>query len=102
MSRTVLVLNADYTPLRVIPWQRAIGLLLDDKASLVEAYTGHVIRSATTSLPYPAVVALNRYSQFRNRVAVQPCQRAGPRCLRLSVLRDSPAAAQRPARIWPS
>ncbi|HHO52663.1 MAG TPA: HNH endonuclease [Deltaproteobacteria bacterium] len=68
MTRTVLVLNADYTPLRVIPWQRAVGLLMDDKVSLVEAYTGRMIRSASSSLPHPAVVALNRYSAFRNRV----------------------------------
>ncbi len=68
MTRTVLVLNADYTPLRVIPWQRAVGLLMDDKVSLVEAYADRMIRSASASLPHPAVVALNRYSGFRNRV----------------------------------
>ena len=67
MSR-VLVLNADYTPLRVVPWQRAIGLLLDEKASLVQAYAHKLVRSASQSLPHPAVVALHRYSRFRNRV----------------------------------
>ncbi len=64
----VLVLNADYSPLRVVPWQRAIGMLLDDKASLVQAYANRMIRSATLSLPHPAVVALHRYSRFRSRV----------------------------------
>ncbi|MBX2804097.1 MAG: HNH endonuclease [Myxococcales bacterium] len=68
MSRTVLVLNADYTPLRVVPWQRAIGMLLDDKASMVESYAGRMVRSTSQSLPHPAVVALHRYSRFRNRV----------------------------------
>lgn len=66
--RTVLVLNADFTPMRVVPWQRAIGLLLDEKASLVEAYAGRLIRSATRALPHPAVVAMNRYSSFRHQV----------------------------------
>jgi 5-methylcytosine-specific restriction endonuclease McrA len=64
----VLVLNADYTPLRVIPWQRAVTLLLDDKASLVESYAGRVVRSATEAMPWPAVVALHRYTRFRNRI----------------------------------
>ncbi|MEM6926110.1 MAG: HNH endonuclease [Myxococcota bacterium] len=64
----VLVLNADYSPLRVVPWQRAIGMLLDDKASLVQAYANRMIRSASLSLPHPAVVALHRYSKFRSRV----------------------------------
>lgn len=68
MTRTVLVLNADYSPLRVVPWQRAMVLLLDDKVALVETYTGRVVRSAHEALPHPAVVALHRYTRFRNRI----------------------------------
>src|SRR5688500_14968181 len=29
MTQTVLVLNADWTPLRVVPWERAVTLLLE-------------------------------------------------------------------------
>ncbi len=93
MSR-VLVLNADYTPLRVVPWQRAIVMVMDDKASLVSAYTDRVIRSATQSVPYPAVVALRRYTKFRNRTRfnrqnvlardMYTCQYCGVRPLRSS------------------
>ncbi|MEQ1501660.1 MAG: HNH endonuclease [Myxococcota bacterium] len=68
MQRTVLVLNADWTPLRVVPWERAVSLLLEDKVSVVEAYAGRMIRSATIGIPHPAVVVLRRYQAFRNRV----------------------------------
>lgn len=67
-QHTVLVLNADYTPMRVVPWQRAIGLLLDNKATLVHAYANRLIRSATQALPHPAVVAMHRYNAFRTQV----------------------------------
>jgi 5-methylcytosine-specific restriction endonuclease McrA len=62
------VLNADWTPLRVVPWERAVTLLLEDKVSLVTAYAGRVIRSASMGMPHPAVVVLRRYQAFRNRV----------------------------------
>jgi 5-methylcytosine-specific restriction endonuclease McrA len=68
MTRGVLVLNADWTPLRVVSWERAICLLLEDKVALVEAYAGRMIRSATSGVPYPAVVVLRRYQSFRDRV----------------------------------
>lgn len=68
MTQTVLVLNADWTPLRVVPWERAVTLLLEDKVSLVEAYAGRFIRSPSVGLPHPAVVVLRRYQAFRTRV----------------------------------
>lgn len=64
----MLVLNADWTPLRVVPWERAVTLLLEDKVSLVEAYAGRFVRSASFGVPHPAVVVLRRYQSFRNRV----------------------------------
>lgn len=68
MTQGVLVLNADWTPLRVVPWERAVCLLLEDKVSLVQAYTGRMIRSASTGIPHPAVVVLRRYQSFRDRI----------------------------------
>jgi 5-methylcytosine-specific restriction endonuclease McrA len=68
VTRTVLVLNADWTPLRVVPWERAVSLLLEEKVSLVESYAGRFIRSASVGVPHPAVVVLRRYQSFRNRV----------------------------------
>lgn len=67
-QQAVLVLNADFTPLRIVPWQRAIGMLLDDKAMLVEPYAGRLVRSASRALPLPAVVAMHRYNAFRHQV----------------------------------
>lgn len=61
MTAQVLLLNADYNPLKVIDWQRAITLLLDHKATLVEKYEGMLINSATQSFDWPAVVALKKY-----------------------------------------
>lgn len=68
MTQTVLVLNADWTPLRVVTWERAVTLLLEDKVALVEAYAGRMIRSPTRGFPHPAVVVLRRYQAFRTRV----------------------------------
>lgn len=68
MHNTVLVLNADGTPLRVVSWERAVSMLLEDKVAMVEAYAGRMIRSASFGMPHPAVVVLRRYQAFRNRV----------------------------------
>ncbi|MCB9762143.1 MAG: HNH endonuclease [Alphaproteobacteria bacterium] len=65
---SVLLLNADYTPLSVLGWQRAVNLLLDEKANVVVEYAGRVIRSQSFDLPWPAVVALHRYRKHSERV----------------------------------
>ncbi len=67
MTTTALLLNADYRPIRVIPWVRALCLLLDGKADLVQRYHGRVLRSPSTALPWPAVVRLRRYVKVRTR-----------------------------------
>jgi 5-methylcytosine-specific restriction endonuclease McrA len=68
MTSAVLVLDASYRPLGVIPWEQAICLILEEKARLVVEYAGKVIRSANLTLPWPAVVALTRYIGRRRRV----------------------------------
>ena len=67
-----LVLNATYEPLSIVSARRAVCLVIDDKADLVEADTGSLIRSASLSFPVPAVVRL-RYmvSAPRRRVAAR-------------------------------
>lgn len=64
----VLQLNADYTPMKVIRWERAIELVLDEKVVQVATYPGRFVRSATLAFPWPSVVALRRYTQQRGRV----------------------------------
>ena len=41
----VLVLNADWSPLQVLPWERVICLVLDSKVAVVADYEGRQIRS---------------------------------------------------------
>ncbi len=64
----VLQLNADYQPLKVIRWQRAVELVLGERVVLVAAWPNRFVRSASLALPWPAVVALRRYSALRGRV----------------------------------
>lgn len=64
----VLLLNADYSPVRVLDWRRAVTLIMADKATLVAPYAGRLIRSPSTTLPWPAVVNLKHYASHRGKV----------------------------------
>ncbi len=55
-----LVLNAGYEPVRVVSWQKAMILLLTEKAELVKAYD-RLVRSARTSYSLPQIIKLKRY-----------------------------------------
>lgn len=66
--RDVLLLNADFSPIQVLAWQRAILLLLDHRAVLLRAYDGAVIRSVSLSFPWPAVVHLSAYARTPQRI----------------------------------
>lgn len=68
MSASTLLLNASYVALRVIPWQKAVCLVLEGRAKLVLAYEGQVVRSQSLEVALPSVVALERYSKMRARV----------------------------------
>ncbi len=68
MRSAVLLLNADYTPIKVLSWQRAMVLLIEEKVNLVSAYADMAVRSASASFPFPAVVVLRRYASFAQRV----------------------------------
>jgi 5-methylcytosine-specific restriction endonuclease McrA len=63
-----LLLNADYQPIKVISWKRAIELLLEQRADAVEDYVDRFVRSAKMSTPWPAVVRLRRYVEARTRM----------------------------------
>ncbi len=64
----VLVLNADYSLLEVVSWQRAVSMLVRDKVRIVTAYADRLVRSELTALPFPAVVARTRYIKPQRRV----------------------------------
>lgn len=66
---TTLLLNASYEPLRVISSQRAVVLVLQDKAEILEEGED-AYHSATASVPVPEVIKLKRFVQvpFRARI----------------------------------
>jgi 5-methylcytosine-specific restriction endonuclease McrA len=57
----VLVLNQDYQALSVCSVQRAVVLMLLQKAELVEAAAGREVRTARTHFAWPSVVRLKGY-----------------------------------------
>jgi 5-methylcytosine-specific restriction endonuclease McrA len=69
----VLLLNASFEPLRVIPLRRAIGLLVAEKVEILAEGEGE-IHSATMSIPVPAVVRL-QYMVKVPRNATMPLSR---------------------------
>jgi len=55
----VLVLNANFEPINVCDTRRAIGLILNEKASLVLNGRGH-IRTVSHIFPRPSIIRLNK------------------------------------------
>jgi 5-methylcytosine-specific restriction endonuclease McrA len=73
LGQRVLVLNASYEPLQFISVRRAIVLLLQDKAELVEAAQQR-LRARGVSLEVPLVIRLVRYIRIPRRMRL-PCSR---------------------------
>jgi 5-methylcytosine-specific restriction endonuclease McrA len=71
----VLVLNASYEPLRIVSVRRAVILLLQQKAELVEA-AAQRLRAQGASFAVPLVVRLVRYIAIP-RHRQPPCSRRG-------------------------
>ncbi len=75
MSMRVLVLNASYEPLQIISVRRAVVLLLQEKAELIEAAEQR-LRASTFSVESPLVIRLVRYIRIPRRLKL-PCSRRG-------------------------
>jgi 5-methylcytosine-specific restriction endonuclease McrA len=71
-----LVLNASYEPLGVVSSRRAVCLVLDRKAELIEAQPGAVMRSESLSVEAPAVVRLRYMVRAPRRSMVSVSRRA--------------------------
>jgi 5-methylcytosine-specific restriction endonuclease McrA len=69
------VLNASYEPLQLISVRRAVILLLQEKAELVEA-TAARLRARALSLAVPLVIRLVRYIRIPRKLKL-PCSRRG-------------------------
>ena len=67
-----LALNASFEPLTIVTTRRAVRLVLDGKAELLESDAGRVFRSEDRVVPCPAVIRLVRYVhvpyRFRRQV----------------------------------
>jgi 5-methylcytosine-specific restriction endonuclease McrA len=67
-----LALNASYEPLTMVPVRRALRLVIDGKAEIVESDHGRLVRSERLAVPRPAVLRLMRFihvpRRFRRQV----------------------------------
>jgi 5-methylcytosine-specific restriction endonuclease McrA len=67
-----LALNASFEPLTMVPMRRALRLVLDGKAEIVEADADRIVRSERLAMPRPAVIRLTRFihvpRRFRRQV----------------------------------
>jgi 5-methylcytosine-specific restriction endonuclease McrA len=63
-----LTLNASYEPLALVPVQRAIVLVVSEKAEIVEANLERRIRSEKAEYPYPLVIRLMRFVEIPRRL----------------------------------
>jgi 5-methylcytosine-specific restriction endonuclease McrA len=73
--RRVLVLNATYEPLSVVPMPRAIHLLLSEKAEVIES-DGLVIHSQSMSFSAPVVIRLQYYVHIPHNLPMPLSRRA--------------------------
>jgi 5-methylcytosine-specific restriction endonuclease McrA len=67
-----LALNASFEPLTMVPVRRALRLVIDGKAEIVETDGASLVRSARVSVPRPSVIRLHRFihvpRKFRRQV----------------------------------
>lgn len=69
--RSTLTLNASFEPLCVVSWQRAIVLVLEGKAEVIEA-SPHPVRTEHLELAAPSVIRLRNYVHvpYQDRIPV--------------------------------
>ncbi len=72
MTLGCLALNASFEPLTMVPLKRALRLVIDGKAEIVEADRGRSVRSERLAVPRPAVIRLRKFvhvpRRFRRQV----------------------------------
>jgi len=73
--KAVILLNASNELLSQISWRRAVTLVLNGDAHIVEAHNSRHIRSQNVTLPEPKVVQLTRYVYVKwveNKTPLKP------------------------------
>lgn len=73
----VVVLNASFEPLGVVPLRRAMAYLVRERASIVEAVPGQTFKSASAEFPVPRVVQFREMVRVPYKYMVQPWTRSG-------------------------
>ena len=72
MTVGCLALNASFEPLTMVPLKRALRLVIDGKAEIVESDRGKRVRSEHLALPRPVVIRLRKFvhvpRRFRRQV----------------------------------
>lgn len=58
----VLLLNADYTALKVVSWEKAVCMVFERKVQVVVDHESVVLRSQNLTMPMPSVIVLKRYT----------------------------------------
>jgi len=61
IAQRTLVLNAGYEPLSVVSYRRALVLVMNGRAIVVESDQRHPVRSVEGSWERPSVIVLTRY-----------------------------------------
>lgn len=61
-----LVLNADYSPMRIIPWQKALvyyykSLITNDSIEVVDFYQHKIYTASNQYIKLPAVIKIQKY-----------------------------------------
>jgi 5-methylcytosine-specific restriction endonuclease McrA len=70
MTAAILLLNASGEPLRVLSLKRALSLMFNGKAEVIEAYPDKKLRSPSVTLDFPCVLRLKRYINVPRKNAV--------------------------------
>ena len=65
-----LILNASYEPIKIISWQKAILLWLQERVEVLDFHAIQV-HSVTQSFPLPSVMKLKKYINFRGSHGVR-------------------------------
>jgi 5-methylcytosine-specific restriction endonuclease McrA len=67
-----LALNASFEPLTMVPIRRALRLVIEGKAEILEADRAELVRSASLALPRPIIIRLVKFvhvpRRFRRQV----------------------------------
>lgn len=66
----VLLLNANFQPLKTVSLQRAISLILKDKIDILESVPDKKLRSPSVEIPYPSVIRLKKFVNVPKRRTV--------------------------------